>query len=107
MRTMVMAATLAGCVELEGALPVYPTCGGFLGQGCEDRSLVCADTPGDGCSELEGGFDCSGICVACDDDSVDRTVVSDDPRDCEALDFDCGKGESRWSDECGCGCQPL
>jgi hypothetical protein len=107
MRTMWMALALAGCTELGGVVPqAYPTCGGLLAIGCDDPQLVCVDTPGDGCSEYDGGFDCSGICAACDDPGVDRTVVSDDPKECGKMDFDCEKGEVQWSDECGCGCEP-
>jgi hypothetical protein len=84
-------------------------CGGIAGIQCKNPNEICIDDPNDNCDPNNGGADCGGICVKnkkhCNDPN--RTYVSRDPQQCQVIKFFCVKGEQPFSDECGCGCEPV
>ncbi|APR87754.1 Kazal-type serine protease inhibitor domain protein [Minicystis rosea] len=86
------------------------TCGGFLGLACPS-GFECIDDPRDDCDPHAGGADCSGICVRppravlCAIKHPGATYVSHDPEECKYVKFACPKGETMFSDACGCGCE--
>jgi Kazal-type serine protease inhibitor domain len=90
-------------------------CGGIAGIPCKNPNEICIDDPNDNCDPNQGGADCGGICVKkthCDGKSKhckdpSRTYVSHDPRQCQVILFLCVEGQQPFSDECGCGCEPV
>ncbi len=78
-------------------------CGGIAGMRCDD-GFACVDDPRDSCDPAHGGADCSGLCKACDDASLARTYINQNPDECAAIKFTCDDGQAPFSDACGCGC---
>ena len=86
------------------AAPAEPAvCGGIAGFQCPDKS-ACMDDPNDACDPDAGGRDCMGVCVACNDERLRRNYLDKDPGRCARVKLICDKGQTFFSDSCGCGC---
>ncbi|MEE2902804.1 MAG: hypothetical protein VYC39_10760 [Myxococcota bacterium] len=63
---------------------------------CDDGSKFFSDACGCGC-EIEDPF-------YCPPESEEVNYISEDPTECEMLDFECSDGNVAFLNECGCGC---